>query len=75
MCWSAAVPGTFAQGVSPYSTVYYFRKWRDDGSWKRHDHLVQWVRVREDRNPTLSAASLDSQSRSHYSHGAPSRGL
>ena len=29
----------------PYSTVYYyFRKWRDDGSWQRiHDHLVQWV--------------------------------
>jgi putative transposase len=27
----------------PYSTVYYyFRKWRDDGSWKQiHDHLVQ----------------------------------
>lgn len=48
----------------PYSTVYYyFRKWRDDGSWKRiHDHLVQWVRVTEERNPTPSAASLDSQS-------------
>ncbi len=47
----------------PYSTVYYyFRKWRDDGSWKQiHDHLVQWVRVSEDRNPTPSAASLDSQ--------------
>lgn len=48
----------------PYSTVYYyFRKWRDDGSWKRiHDHLVQWVRVTQERNPTSSAASLDSQS-------------
>jgi putative transposase len=47
----------------PYSTVYYyFRKWRDDGSWKRiHDHLVQWVRVSENRDSTASAASLDSQ--------------
>lgn len=48
----------------PYSTVYYyFRQWRDDGTWKRvHDHLVQWVRVLEDHPPTPSAASLDSQS-------------
>lgn len=47
----------------PYSTVYYyFRKWRIDGSWKRiHDHLVQWVRVMENRVPSPSAASLDSQ--------------
>jgi len=48
----------------PYSTVYYyFRKWRDDRSWKRiHDHLVQWVRVAAERAPSPSAASLDSQS-------------
>ena len=48
----------------PGSTVYYyFRKWRDDGSWKRiHDHLVQWVRVAAERFPSPSAASLDSQS-------------
>lgn len=48
----------------PYSTVYYyFRKWRDDGSWKRiHDHLVAWVRVSDNREPSPSAASLDSQS-------------
>jgi len=48
----------------PYSTVYYyFRKWRDDGSWKRiHDHLVQWVRVASEPFPSPSAASLDSQS-------------
>lgn len=47
----------------PYSRVYYyFRKWRNDGSWQRiHDHLVQWVRVIEDREATPSAASLDSQ--------------
>jgi putative transposase len=35
----------------PYSTVYsYFRQWRNDGTWKRvHDHLVEWVRVMENR--------------------------
>lgn len=48
----------------PYSTVYYyFRQWRDDGTWKRiHDHLVQWVRVLEDHPATPSAGALDSQS-------------
>jgi putative transposase len=48
----------------PYSTVYYyFRQWKDDGTWKRvHDHLVEWVRVAEDRCPTPSAGALDSQS-------------
>lgn len=47
----------------PYSTVYYyFRKWRDDGTWKRvHDYLVQWVRVIENRDSSPSAASMDSQ--------------
>lgn len=36
-----------AKTFPPYSTVYYyFRQWRDDGTWKRvDDHLVQWVRV------------------------------
>ena len=48
----------------PYSTVYYyFRLWRDDGTWQRiHDYLVQWVRVLEDHPATPSAGSLDSQS-------------
>jgi transposase len=47
----------------PYSTVYYyFRQWHEDGTWKRlHDHLVQWVRVTQERDPSPSAASLDSQ--------------
>lgn len=47
----------------PYSTVYYyFRKWRDDGSWKQiHERLVEWVRVMENRDSTPSAASMDSQ--------------
>lgn len=48
----------------PYSTVYYyFRQWRDDGTWKNiHDTLVAKVRVAAGRHPTPSAASLDSQS-------------
>lgn len=47
----------------PASTVYYyFRKWGNDGTWKRvHDHLVEWVRVIEGRDPSPSAGSLDSQ--------------
>ena len=47
----------------PYSTVYYyFRKWRDNGTWKQiHDHFVQWVRIDANRNGSSTAASLDSQ--------------
>lgn len=47
----------------PSTTVYYyFRKWRNDGSWKRiHDHLVAWVRVDANRHSSPTAASLDSQ--------------
>ncbi|WP_396134307.1 IS5 family transposase [Chamaesiphon sp. VAR_48_metabat_135_sub] len=47
----------------PSSTVYYyFSKWSKDGTRTRvHDHLVGWVRVAEDRNPSPSVASLDSQ--------------
>jgi transposase len=47
----------------PSSTVYYyFRKWRIDGSWKQiHDRLVAWVRVSQDRAPSPSVASVDSQ--------------
>lgn len=47
-----------------YSTVYYyFRQWRDDGSWKRiHDALFKQVRQAAGRDPSPSAASMDSQS-------------
>jgi transposase len=47
----------------PYSTVYYyFSKWRNDGNWKRiNDRLVEWVRVSQDRDPSPSVASVDSQ--------------
>ena len=50
----------------PWSTVYwYFRRWRDDGTWERlHDALRRQVRVRVQagRDPEPSAAILDSQS-------------
>jgi putative transposase len=47
----------------PSSTVYYyFSKWCKDGTWKQvHDHLVEWVRVAQDRDPSPSVASIDSQ--------------
>jgi putative transposase len=48
----------------PKSTVYdYFGQWRDDGTWQRiTDALRRKVRVKEGRDPTPSAASIDSQS-------------
>jgi transposase len=47
-----------------WKTVYhYFRQWRKNGDWERiHDKLRQWVRVSEGREPSPSAAILDSQS-------------
>ena len=46
------------------STVYdYFAEWRDDGTWERMvDALRATVRTRAGREPTPSAASIDSQS-------------
>jgi putative transposase len=45
------------------STVYdYFAQWRDDGTWQRMlDALRQAVRVADKREPSPSAASIDSQ--------------
>src|SRR5882757_4588254 len=47
----------------PKSTVYdYFAAWRDDGAWQRMmDALRAQVRVAAGREPTPSAASIDSQ--------------
>lgn len=47
-----------------YTTVHtYFRRWRDDGTLERiHDSLREQVRVADGRQPTPSAASLDTQS-------------
>ena len=48
----------------PWKTVYhYFSLWRKDGTWERiHDALRAEVRRADGREPTPSAAILDSQS-------------
>ena len=50
--------------LPPWHTCYhYFRQWRLDGTWqKMHDALREKLRVRDGREPTPSAAVLDSQS-------------
>ncbi len=47
-----------------WSTVYdYFRKFRKEGVWQRlHDTLRDQVRCQEGRDPSPSAAIIDSQS-------------
>ena len=50
--------------LPPCQTVYhYFRSWRQQGLWEQI-HGVLWVqeRTRQGRQPTPSAAILDSQS-------------
>lgn len=48
----------------PWSTVYhYFRSWRNDGRWEQiHRCLRERARQRAGREPTPSAAIIDSQS-------------
>lgn len=48
----------------PKSSVYdYFARWRNDGTWQRMmDALRAQVRVKEGRDSTPSAGSVDSQS-------------
>jgi putative transposase len=47
-----------------WNTTYgYFRTWRKDGTWQRiHDLLREQTRLQEGREPTPSAAIIDSQS-------------
>ena len=49
--------------LPPKSTVYdYFAQWRDDGTWQKIlDSLRRLVRVAKGREPSPSAASIDSQ--------------
>ena len=48
----------------PWRTVcHYFRAWRLGGTWERmHDALREHVRVQAGRDPSPSAAIIDSQS-------------
>jgi putative transposase len=47
-----------------WNTTYgYFNGWRKDGTWERiHNILREDVRKKEGRDPTPSAAIIDSQS-------------
>ena len=59
-CQWRNLPGDFPPAGTVY---YYFRQWRDDGSWQGiHDRLRTWVRVMEGRHPSASAGIIDSQS-------------
>jgi transposase len=69
-----ALPAEFP----PWPTVYYwFARWRGDGTWQRiHDMLRDQVRTATGRNPTPSAAVVDSQSvRAAATVGRASRGF
>lgn len=50
--------------LPPWSTAWgYFRRWRKDGTWERiHDALRPKVRELDGRDPSPSAAIIDSQS-------------
>lgn len=49
--------------LPPFQTAYYyFRKWRQDGTWEKiHEALRDRLRAQEGREASPSAAILDSQ--------------
>ena len=53
--------------LPPWQTVYYYlRRWQREGAWERiHHTLVMVDRERKGREPSPSAAILDSQVGAH----------
>ena len=59
-CQWRMLPKSYPKWQSVY---YYFRIWRDDGTWQWiHDALRAQVRTQVGKHPTPTAAILDSQS-------------
>ena len=60
------------EGFPNWQTVYwYFRRWRDDGTWERaNDLLRRRLRVQLGREAEPSAAIVDSQSARTTERGA-----